>query len=208
MAARSVTDDPLERFQDWFREAEQAGVEVPEAMTLATADCDGVPSARMVLLKGADDEGFVFYSGYVQPQSRRARPESSCGACLLLAAARHAGPGRRAGRAGLRSRIGRLLRNAAARQPAGGVGVAAEPAPGEPRRSSSAATPSSSASTTGGRCRGRHTGAATGYGRTRSSSGSIGRTGCTTAFVTRARARAGGRDAQPLMTPGRPPPPI
>jgi len=65
MAARPVTDDPIERFQEWFREAEQAGVEVPEAMTLATAGADGSPSARMVLLKGADDEGFVFYSGYV-----------------------------------------------------------------------------------------------------------------------------------------------
>ena len=65
MAARPVTDDPIERFQEWFREAEQAGVEVPEAMTLATAGADGAPSARMVLLKGADDEGFVFYSGYV-----------------------------------------------------------------------------------------------------------------------------------------------
>jgi pyridoxamine 5'-phosphate oxidase len=65
MAARPVTDDPIERFQEWFREAEQAGVEVPEAMTLATAGADASPSARMVLLKGADDEGFVFYSGYV-----------------------------------------------------------------------------------------------------------------------------------------------
>jgi pyridoxamine 5'-phosphate oxidase len=65
MAARLVTEDPIERFQEWFREAEQAGVEVPEAMTLATAGGDGAPSARMVLLKGADDEGFVFYSGYV-----------------------------------------------------------------------------------------------------------------------------------------------
>jgi pyridoxamine 5'-phosphate oxidase len=65
MAARPVTDDPIERFQEWFREANQAGVEVPEAMTLATAGAGGAPSARMVLLKGADEEGFVFYSGYV-----------------------------------------------------------------------------------------------------------------------------------------------
>lgn len=57
--------DPVERFQDWFREAEQAGVEVPETMTLATADAAGAPSARMVLLKGADADGFVFYTGYV-----------------------------------------------------------------------------------------------------------------------------------------------
>src|SRR5436190_20739481 len=60
-----MTDDPIGRFQEWFREAEDAGVAVPETMTLATADSDGAPSARMVLLKGADEEGFVFYSGYV-----------------------------------------------------------------------------------------------------------------------------------------------
>src|SRR5947208_4664821 len=59
-----MSDDPVERFQEWFREAEQMGVEVPEAMTLATADAGGAPSARMVLLKGADEEGFVFYTGY------------------------------------------------------------------------------------------------------------------------------------------------
>jgi pyridoxamine 5'-phosphate oxidase len=64
MAARLMADDPVERFEEWYREAEQADVEVPEAMTLATADADGTPSARMVLLKGVDDEGFVFYSGY------------------------------------------------------------------------------------------------------------------------------------------------
>jgi pyridoxamine 5'-phosphate oxidase len=60
-----MTENPLERFREWFREAEQAGVEVPEAMTLATADAEGAPSARMVLLKGTEDEGFVFYTGYV-----------------------------------------------------------------------------------------------------------------------------------------------
>ena len=62
MAALS---EPLERFAAWFADAEQAGVDVPEAMTLATATADGVPSARMVLLKSADEDGFVFYTGYV-----------------------------------------------------------------------------------------------------------------------------------------------
>jgi pyridoxamine 5'-phosphate oxidase len=56
--------DPLRQFEAWFAEAEQAGVEVPETMTLATATTEGAPSARMVLLKGADAEGFVFYTGY------------------------------------------------------------------------------------------------------------------------------------------------
>jgi pyridoxamine 5'-phosphate oxidase len=70
LVAAEMTDDPVQRFQEWFREAEQAGVEVPEAMTVATASPDGAPSARMLLLKGADEDGFVFYSGYV---SRKAR---------------------------------------------------------------------------------------------------------------------------------------
>jgi pyridoxamine 5'-phosphate oxidase len=61
--------DPIERFQEWFREAQRAGAEVPEAMTLATASADGAPSARMVLLKEADEDGFVFYSGYVSRKS-------------------------------------------------------------------------------------------------------------------------------------------
>jgi pyridoxamine 5'-phosphate oxidase len=60
-----MTDNPLDLFQEWFGEAERAGVEVPEAMALATAGAEGAPSARMVLLKAADEDGFVFYSGYV-----------------------------------------------------------------------------------------------------------------------------------------------
>jgi pyridoxamine 5'-phosphate oxidase len=59
-----MTDHPLQLFDAWFAEAERAGVEMPQTMTLATASAGGAPSARMVLLKGADDEGFVFYTGY------------------------------------------------------------------------------------------------------------------------------------------------
>jgi pyridoxamine 5'-phosphate oxidase len=60
----ALSQDPLEQFERWFAEAKRAGVEVPEAMTLATADAEGAPSARMVLLKGAGEDGFVFYTGY------------------------------------------------------------------------------------------------------------------------------------------------
>ena len=60
-----MSDDPIALFAAWFRQAEDAGVDVPETMTLATADAEGAPSARMVLLKGADEDGFVFYTGYV-----------------------------------------------------------------------------------------------------------------------------------------------
>ena len=126
-----MTDDPVERFLEWFQEAEQAGNEVPEAMTLATATADGAPSARMVLLKGADDGGFVFYSGYVSRKAR-ARAESACGPGLLLAGARQADPGRRAGRAGLDCRIGGVLRDQAAGESARGMGLAAKPFASKP----------------------------------------------------------------------------
>jgi pyridoxamine 5'-phosphate oxidase len=56
--------DPLVQLRRWLAEARNAGVELPEAMTLATATKDGVPSARMVLLKDAGDDGLTFYTGY------------------------------------------------------------------------------------------------------------------------------------------------
>src|SRR3954451_9613520 len=54
---------PLAVFHEWFEAAREAGVEAPETMTLATADADGQPSARMLLLKSADERGFTFFSG-------------------------------------------------------------------------------------------------------------------------------------------------
>jgi len=54
--------DPLARFREWQEGAAGAGVTLPEAMTLATADEAGRPSARTVLLKGVDERGFVFFT--------------------------------------------------------------------------------------------------------------------------------------------------
>jgi pyridoxamine 5'-phosphate oxidase len=54
--------DPLALFQAWLAEATAKEPDVPTAMTLATVGANGQPSARMVLLKGADDHGFVFYT--------------------------------------------------------------------------------------------------------------------------------------------------
>jgi pyridoxamine 5'-phosphate oxidase len=56
--------DPLALFGQWFEAAREAGLFLPEAMTLATADPDGRPSARMVLLKQFDDEGFTFFTNF------------------------------------------------------------------------------------------------------------------------------------------------
>lgn len=56
--------DPLRQFASWFAQAAAAGIRAPEAAALATATPDGVPSARVVLIKAADADGFVFYSNY------------------------------------------------------------------------------------------------------------------------------------------------
>lgn len=59
-----VEADPIRQFERWFVDAVSAQVPEPNAMTLATATRDGVPSARIVLLKGVDARGFVFYTDY------------------------------------------------------------------------------------------------------------------------------------------------
>ena len=67
---RTVDPNPIRQFDAWFQVALGAGLKEPTAMTLATVSAGGAPSARMVLLKGFDERGFVFYTNY---HSRKAR---------------------------------------------------------------------------------------------------------------------------------------
>ncbi len=82
-SARSLDEkhapgDPLVLFDHWFQDASNAGIALPESMTLATTTPEGKPSARVVLLKAVEDGGFVFYTNY---ESRKGKE---------LAAAPHA----------------------------------------------------------------------------------------------------------------------
>jgi pyridoxamine 5'-phosphate oxidase len=61
---KTIDRDPIKQFQLWFDDAVAAKLPLPEAMTLATATPDGKPSARMVLLKQVDYDGFVFFTNY------------------------------------------------------------------------------------------------------------------------------------------------
>ena len=70
LSEEDVDPDPLRQFERWFEEARRTGAFQPEAVALATATPDGVPSVRMVLVKQADAAGFVFYSNY---ESRKGR---------------------------------------------------------------------------------------------------------------------------------------
>jgi pyridoxamine 5'-phosphate oxidase len=69
MDAADLLPDPLAQFARWLEDARAGGLELPEAMTLATADGDGRPSARTVLLKGVDADGFRFFTN---TESRKA----------------------------------------------------------------------------------------------------------------------------------------
>ncbi len=71
--------DPFRQFQEWYREAQQAGGIRPDAMALATATTAGEPSARMVLLKGFDQRGFTFYTNYESLKGReiKANPRAA-----------------------------------------------------------------------------------------------------------------------------------
>ncbi|MXV78777.1 pyridoxamine 5'-phosphate oxidase [Candidatus Poribacteria bacterium] len=59
-----ATDNPFDQFEKWFSDAIEAKIDLPDAMTLATATADGIPSARMVVLRGFDKKGFCFYTDY------------------------------------------------------------------------------------------------------------------------------------------------
>jgi pyridoxamine 5'-phosphate oxidase len=74
--------DPFRQFEIWFEDALQAKLPLPNAMTLATVTGTGSPSARVVLLKGVDHGGFVFYTNYRSRKGREldARPQ----ACLVF----------------------------------------------------------------------------------------------------------------------------
>jgi len=66
----TAADDPFQLFTAWLKEASGSEPRDPTAMTLATVDADGTPNARMVLLKGLDERGFVFYTNKESQKGR------------------------------------------------------------------------------------------------------------------------------------------
>jgi pyridoxamine-phosphate oxidase len=70
LSEKDTHNDPIKQFEKWFNEALEAEVQEPTAMTLATATSDGRPSARIVLLKGFDNNGFVFYTNYLSRKGK------------------------------------------------------------------------------------------------------------------------------------------
>src|SRR5687768_8765320 len=77
-----AASDPVLQFERWFKDALNAGLALPNAMTLATVTPSGAPSARVVLLKGVEGGGFVFYTNY---RSRKGvELEARAAVCLVF----------------------------------------------------------------------------------------------------------------------------
>lgn len=77
-----VAKDPVTQFTSWWQEALKSEIDEVNAMTLATASADGFPSARIVLLKGYDENGFVFYTNYHSFKGQQL--EENPRACLVF----------------------------------------------------------------------------------------------------------------------------
>jgi pyridoxamine 5'-phosphate oxidase len=82
LSESQVDADPLRQFARWLEEAVRAELPLPNAMTLATVAPAGAPSARIVLLKGLEGGGFVFYTNYLSRKGREL--EARAQACLLF----------------------------------------------------------------------------------------------------------------------------
>lgn len=70
LSRKDLASTPVQQFEKWFKQAEESGLEMPNAMTLATVSGAGQPSVRTVLLKYFDNEGFVFYTNYGSAKAR------------------------------------------------------------------------------------------------------------------------------------------
>ena len=81
MAIRKL-DDPIELFKEWYKEVDSCKLEEPTAMTLATADATGMPSARVVLLKSVDQRGFVFYTNMESQKGEQLRANPRAALCF------------------------------------------------------------------------------------------------------------------------------
>jgi len=70
LTSDALDADPIEQFGAWFTHAQEAGVHQPEAVALATVGAEGQPAVRLVLLRGFDDRGFVFFTNYASRKGR------------------------------------------------------------------------------------------------------------------------------------------
>jgi pyridoxamine 5'-phosphate oxidase len=78
-----ILKNPIELFQTWLQEAGDSGMKEPTAMSVATIDAEGAPDARVVLLKGCDDRGFVFYTNLESAKGEALRNDPRVALCFF-----------------------------------------------------------------------------------------------------------------------------
>ena len=79
ISRKDMDSDPFKQFETWYQQAEQAEIRYPNAMSLATAGADGMPSVRTVLLKAFDEQGFVFYTNYGSSKAKQLAQNAQAG---------------------------------------------------------------------------------------------------------------------------------
>lgn len=82
LSESDVNKNPIQQFEHWFADAMKAQLYEPNVMTLATADKSGKPNARIVLLKGFDENGFSFYTNYLSQKGKEMKKNPQ--ACLVF----------------------------------------------------------------------------------------------------------------------------
>ena len=133
---RDLDPDPIKQFSNWFTAAVEAGIRDANAMSLATATKDGKPSVRIVLLKGFDQDGFVFFTNYDSQKGEQLaeNPQAALGFYWNVLDRQVRISGSR--RAGDSRRVGKVFSFAAVGQPTRRLGFAAKPShrwPAHPR---------------------------------------------------------------------------
>ncbi len=83
LSKNDVAKNPIDQFKKWFEEAVKSEVYVSNAMSLGTADSDGQPSVRIVLLKGVDDHGFRFFTNYKSSKGKHLMDNPKVAATLF-----------------------------------------------------------------------------------------------------------------------------
>ena len=177
----TAADEPLRLFAAWLEDATAAEPRDPTAMALATVDADGLPNARMVLLKGVDERGFVFYTNMDSQKGRELDVHPQAALVFHWKSLNRQVRVRGAGRARHRRRGRRLFRHPAEAGADRRLGQQAVGAAGKPARLREGGRALRRQIRARRRCRGRRTGRATASCRCASNSGRTGRSACTTA---------------------------
>jgi len=82
LSEKDIDKDPIKQFDEWWQEAIASAIDEANAMTLATASADGMPSARIVLLKGFSEDGFIFFTNYESYKGKQLMENPK--ACLVF----------------------------------------------------------------------------------------------------------------------------